>query len=142
MRSDIESKIVTEKNIGSDGTVSTIFKSYVDKSTLGQWLLESYLAQRVRVDENFVMRENGKHLAFFNTGKDRDVGYLSDIYGYVGVLSLAMRMDVSLSDEVRNDIADNVTMILDYIDENGYTLFPYVREEDNVAADGKLFGRK
>ena len=141
MRNDIRAKIIIDKNVDVEGS-SAIFKSYVNKELLGQWLLESYLAQRFTTDEQFNISKNGKHRAFFNDSKDEEVGYLSDIYGYVGVLSIAARMGVKLSTEQKEDIQDNVTLILDAIDENGYTLYPYITEAENKTEDGKLFSKK
>ena len=143
MRRDIESKIIIDKSLGNQGEDGAIFKSYVDKSTIGKWLLKSYLDQRTKVDDEFKISQDGKHNAFFNNYSDREVGYLSDMYGYVGVLSLAMRMGVQLTKEQKEDITDNVCMILTAIDENGYTLYPYITDDENRCEDGsKLFGRK
>ena len=143
MRKDIASRIIIDKNLGGEGTSGAIFKSYVDKATLGQWLLDSYLAQRVLTDETFKITKNGTHRAFFNDSKDEEVGYLSDIYGYVGVLSIAMRMGVKLTKEQKEDITDNIALILDSIEEYGYTLYPYITDAENRCEDGgKLFGRK
>ena len=143
MRKNLESKLLIERNIDVEGSNAAIFKTYVDKATLGQWILDSYLEKRVRVDANFKRREDGKYLAFINSARENDVGYLSDIYGYVGILSLAMRMGVKLTDEQAKDVADNVCIILDYIDKNGYTLNPYLSDEENyVEPNGKLFSRR
>ena len=141
MKREIESKIIVDKNLGADGSNSAIFKSYVDKATLGQWILESTLAQRVTTDEEFNVTPDGKHRAFFNDSKDSEVGYLSDIYGYVGVLSLAMRMGVKLTKEQKDDITDNICLILDFIGEFGYTLYPYVTDAENASERGLLFGK-
>lgn len=142
MRSNIESKIIIDKSLGEDTGSGAIFKSYVDKQTLGQWLLDSSLAQRYTTDEEFNISKNGTHRVFFSNDSDRETGYLSDIYGYVGVLSLALRMGVKLSKEQKEDIVDNIGLILDAIDENGYSLYPYITENENRCDDGKLFGRK
>ncbi len=142
MRHDIESKIIIDKSLGEKSEDSAIFKSYVDKTTLGKWLLNSYLAQRAKTDDEFNITPDGKHNAFFNNYGDYEVGYLSDIYGYVGVLSLATRMGVQLTKEQKEDVADNICLILDAIDENGYTLYPYITEDENRCDDGKLFSRK
>ena len=62
MRNDIRAKIIIDKNVDVEGS-SAIFKSYVNKELLGQWLLDSYLSQRFATDEQFNISKNGKHRA-------------------------------------------------------------------------------
>ncbi len=144
MRQDIEEKIIIKQNVdeeSKDKESKAIFKTYVDKKTLGTRLLESYLKQRVRTDENFIPNENGEYNVFYGDDKDERCGYLSDIYGYVGVLSLALRMEVQLSDELKNDLVRNIDIILDSIKDYGYNLFPYITPEENQHEKGKLFDK-
>ncbi|MBQ8147127.1 MAG: hypothetical protein IJ039_10110 [Clostridia bacterium] len=138
MKKEIEKKIIINKAEGD-----TIFNSYVDKTTLGRQLLKSYLSKTTTTDEKFNKTEDGKHIAFFNNDIDKEVGYLSDIYGYTGVLSLAVRMGVDIEefDGLKDNIIDNVYLILDAIDNHGYTLYPYVTEDENRCGDGVLFGK-
>lgn len=142
MRKEIENRLILSQTVeGESDKSGAIFKTYAAKKDVGTWILDSLLKQRVKVNSNYIPTENGKYNVFFSDEIDKKIGYLSSIYGYVGVISLALRMEVTLTDEQKKDIVDNVELILDYIDENGYTLAPFVSDEEN-AAKGELFGRK
>ena len=137
MREDLKKYILVDKRTQIDdeaGQDEAVFKSYANSSVFANRILESLLTKFVE--------EDGVKI-FFADDKEKKFGYLSDIYGCVGVLSLVNRMGAVLSEEQKNDLVANIHYIIDYISENGYTMYPYLTETENKLEDGsKLFGPK
>lgn len=135
MKEDVRKIImVDQKQQGADGDDSIIFKSYAPAKEIAERILESYKKQYV-IDKDCKV--------FFNDEKDRKAGYLSNIYGCTGVLSLINRMGANLQDEDKEMLVKNLYYIIDYIEDNGYTLFPYLSEEDNLTENGdQLFNKR
>ncbi|MBE5950081.1 MAG: hypothetical protein E7260_00655 [Lachnospiraceae bacterium] len=137
MREDLKKYILVDKRTQIDdeaGQDEAVFKSYANSSVFANRILESLLTKFVE--------EDGVKI-FFADDKEKKFGYLSDIYGCVGVLSLVNRMGAVLSEEQKNDLVANIHYIIDCISENGYTMYPYLTETENKLEDGsKLFGPK
>ena len=80
---------------------------------------------------------------FYADTKGSLTGYLSDIYGYTGLLSLAS--EVELDEKEKASLIQNINYILDEIEnvDYGFTLYPYVSGKDNIVkfngVDVKLF---
>lgn len=110
-----------------------MFALYEDKQVIGEKILNSLLSKRIK-DENTSFKR------FFSTDSGMKVGYLSDIYGLVGVLSTINRYQVKISEETKKEITDYIYYVIDseYIKNNLFGLSPYVRQD----IDHKLFGLK
>lgn len=102
---------------------SLIFKNYVDVKVIGEKILNSLWTKTVRID--------GK-LHFISDDKEQKTGFMSDVFGCTGVFSLMNRMNVELPEEYKHDLEGCVAGVLDYIEERGYNLYPYVSERKNA----------
>ena len=134
MKEDVKKIImVNQSQQGIDGD-SIIFKSYAPAKEIAERIFESYKKQYV-IDKDCKV--------FFNDDKEKKAGYLSNIYGCTGILSLVNRMGAKLQDEDKETLVKNLYYIIDYIEDNGYTLFPYLSEEENLTVDGdQLFNKR
>lgn len=130
MRKDVE-KIIREEKEAYMGDV--VFEAFSSKEELGRKIFESYKQRRI---ENAEGRK-----VFYSDEKSQRTGFLSNIYGNVGIMTLVNRMNVELDDNDKAELEQNICFILDYIEKNGYTLFPYISEEDNKDGATKLFNR-
>ena len=126
MRSDVE---VLIKNKSAKDTDS-VFSTYKNSTELGKKIYHSYKERRVSV--------NGKNV-FYADDKTKSAGYLSNIYGNTGLLSLVNRMNVKLNKADSAELIDSVLNIIDYIEENGFTLEPYISSAENRVGDVELF---
>ncbi len=135
MKEDVKKIImVNQSQQGVDGDDSIIFKSYAPAKEIAERIFESYKKQYI-IDKDCKV--------FFNDDKEKKAGYLSNIYGCTGVLSLVNRMGAKLQDEDKETLVKNLYYIIDYIEDNGYTLFPYLSEEENLTVDGdQLFNKR
>lgn len=135
MKEDVKKIImVNQSQQGVDGDDSIIFKSYAPAKEIAERIFESYKKQYV-IDKDCKV--------FFNDDKEKKAGYLSNIYGCTGILSLVNRMGAKLQDEDKETLVKNLYYIIDYIEDNGYTLFPYLSEEENLTVDGdQLFNKR
>ncbi len=102
---------------------SSTFKNYVDVKVIGEKILQSLWQMTVKVD--------GK-LHFISDDKERKIGFFSDVFGCTGIFSLINRMNVVLPEEYKEDLEGCLIGILDYIDNKGYDLYPYVSEKKNA----------
>lgn len=126
MRSDVEALI---KNKSAKDTDS-VFSTYKNSTELGKKIYHSYKERRISV--------NGKNV-FYADDKTKSAGYLSNIYGNTGLLSLVNRMNVKLNKADTAELIDSVLNIIDYIEENGFTLEPYISSAENRVGDVELF---
>lgn len=135
MKEDVKKIImVNQSQQGVDGDDSIIFKSYAPAKEIAERIFESYKKQYV-IDKDCKV--------FFNDDKEKKAGYLSNIYGCTGILSLVNRMGAKLQVEDKETLVKNLYYIIDYIEDNGYTLFPYLSEEENLTVDGdQLFNKR
>lgn len=135
MKEDVKKIImVNQSQQGVDGDDSIIFKSYAPAKEIAERIFESYKKQYI-IDKDCKV--------FFNDDKEKKAGYLSNIYGCTGILSLVNRMGAKLQDEDKETLVKNLYYIIDYIEDNGYTLFPYLSEEENLTVDGdQLFNKR
>ncbi len=101
---------------------SSTFKNYVDVKVIGEKILQSLWTKTVKKDGQ---------LHFISDDKEQKTGFLCDVYGCAGVFSLINRMGVQLPDEYKHDLEGCVTGVFDYIENNGYNLYPYVSERKN-----------
>lgn len=135
MKEDVKKIImVNQSQQGVDGDDSIIFKSYAPAKEIAERIFESYKKQYI-IDKDCKV--------FFNDDKEKRAGYLSNIYGCTGILSLVNRMGAKLQDEDKETLVKNLYYIIDYIEDNGYTLFPYLSEEENLTVEGdQLFNKR
>jgi len=134
MKEDVKKIIMVNQSQQLDGDDSIIFKSYAPAKEIAERILQSYKKQYI-IDKDCKV--------FYNDDKEKKAGYLSNIYGCTGVLSLVNRMGAKLQEEDKADIIKNLYYIIDYIDDNGYTLFPYLSEEENLTVNGEqLFNKR
>ena len=77
-------------------------------------------------------------LGFYSDEKDQLIGYLSDIYGCTAILSLVDKEKPDLSKEETAVLLENIKYIVNEIKEKGFTMHPYISDEDNkYVADGR-----
>lgn len=98
------------------------FASFNEKKGIFEAIYKDLLKKRGAV-------KNSNAPVFYGDSKGFLKGYLSDIYGYTGLLSLSS--EVTLDDKEIENLIQNINYILDEIDQYGFTLYPYVAEADN-----------
>ncbi len=130
IRKDVE-KIIFEKTKKTSSD-EVVFKAYASSDEIGQKIFESYKKRRTE--------QEGRKV-FYSNERTKDAGFLSNVYGNVGIMALVNRMNVKLDSEDTKELVDNIYYIIDYIEENGYSLFPYIDKEDNRIEGVELFNR-
>ena len=107
----------------------SVFQSFNDGKVIGKKILDDLRKKRMAKDGyDFPM--------FISDDREERQGFLSNLYGIVGMLSLQSRLNVALTGDDKEYIKKVSIYLLDYIQENGYCLDPYVDEKINK----QLFG--
>ncbi|MBE6820917.1 MAG: hypothetical protein E7516_07685 [Ruminococcaceae bacterium] len=130
LRKDVKSIVLEQKE---SNTGDVVFEAFSSKEELGKRIFENYKQKRIS--------NNDGRKVFYSDDKSKRAGFLSNVYGNVGVMTLVNRMNVELGDEDKAELEQNICYILDYIEKNGYTLYPYISEEDNKDGATRLFNR-
>ena len=113
-----------EKMEGSDNILK--FENFNDKKALTQRILDDILKKR-----NIVKYQGEDLKVFYSDDKDKLTGYLSDIYGCTAILSLVDIEKPNISEEEANILLKNIVYIVREIKDKGFTMYPYISEEDN-----------
>ncbi len=132
MIKDLQKIVFLENDKKKAGMSDSFFRSYALRKDLGNRILKGIFS-RTTVDEN-----NVRH--FLLDDVEKRTGFLSDVYGCVGVFSLINRMNVKLTKEQKADLMGTVDWILDYIKNNGYTMDPYITSDDFFNEDTPFYG--
>lgn len=117
----------SQSELEANNIVKPIFGDYADASVVAERIFQSYSRMVREVTEGDVT-----YKVFFSDERDQRLGYLSNIYGNTGVLSLINRMKYKYTDDDLEMLKNNFYYIMDYVEKNGYTLYPYLSEEENV----------
>ncbi|MBQ7906726.1 MAG: hypothetical protein IJ309_01990 [Clostridia bacterium] len=113
-----------------------IFYCFNPAEAIGNKIFESYKKRRLEIDG---------HQVFYSDERSKSAGFLSDIYGNTGIISLMNRLNATLSNEDKKELVQSIYSIIDYIGTKGtgyYTLYPYISQEDNkLGNNGELFNK-
>ncbi len=139
IRKQIEDLILSQNVASAEDGAEIVFKSFADRRQLGEAILNDLL-------KKIKPPHGGDFPIFYSDDREKRAGYLSDIYGCVGVLSLVNRYGVTLTEEQKEFLSKNTCYIIDCIKSYGYSLYPYLMEKDNFfTVDGRteaLFDKK
>ncbi len=143
-RAEIKKRILdivqpTRVEIGADGASldsanASVFSKYCDSKIVGDKILAGLFAKR-KADAKGVLH-------FVLDDVEERIGFLSDVYGCVGVLSLVNRMNVVLTEEQKAEMTDTVLSAFRHIETKGYTLDPYYNDKKANGEGIVLFGKK
>ena len=119
-------------------TEGAIFRVYKDRSYLGKKILTDLVRKRDG------LKDGGGHGFYLGDGS-KEVGLMSQLYGASGLFALINRynvMDVLHSDGAQVDklvrgIRKTVVDVLDYVEQYGYDMLPYI----DKATNDELFAR-
>lgn len=117
----------SQKEMDDNKIVKPIFGDYADASAVAGRIFQGYSRQVKEITKDGVT-----YKVFFSDERDQRVGYLSNIYGNTGVLSLINRMKYKYTADDLEMLKNNFYYIMDYVEKNGYTLYPYLSEEENI----------
>ena len=119
IRKQIEDLILSQNVASAEDGAEIVFKSFADRRQIGEAILRDLLTKvKPPVD--------GDCSVFYSDDREKRSGYLSDIYGCVGMLSLVNRYGITLDEAQKEFLVKNVYYIIDRIKSFGYTLFPYL----------------
>ena len=133
IREDIKDLILQKESLAqqaqkenSDNILK--FENFNKKEVITENVFKDILKKRKKI--NF----RGEDIdVFYSDEKDQLTGYLSDIYGCTAILSLVdVENPAMISQEVADSLVKNVAYIVKEIKDKGFTLFPYLSNEDNV----------
>ena len=118
------------------GNENSAFNEYRKQAEIGKHLLKGLLEQRIEDNsdrEDRVDRNGNKLKHFYRDGRNKQTyGFLSDIYGCTGVVTLSKRYGVKIDEKTKTEILDLIERyILVEIDKYGYNLFPYIEASWN-----------
>lgn len=104
------------------------FRLYIERKEIGQKILKSLEARRNGFDSLGNPVEG-----FYLTSRNREVGFVSQLYGGKALFSLANRFGVDVSETIKKQMKDTVNYVLQYLDENdgSYDLNPILEPEVN-----------
>lgn len=102
------------------------FQSYAELNVIGNKIINSLLKKRKK---NKQLIED--QLVFYTDAKNQKTGFLSTVYGCTGLLSLMNRYKVELNQDHKNFLKSSIVYLLDYVQENKYTLDPYISDSLN-----------
>ncbi len=126
MKQDVKDFILPgesrKRNTENDG----FFRSYQKRNEVGEKIRDGLFEKTVM---------DGDVMHFVLDDVEKRTGFLSDIYGCVGVFSLITRMNVKLTTAQKRDIKGTINWVIDYMDRYGFTMNPY------LATDDELFDR-
>lgn len=109
---------------GYDETSS--FQSYAELNVIGKKIINSLLKKRKKnknISEDLLL--------FYTDAKNQNTGFLSAVYGCTGLLSLMNRYRVELNKQQKDFLKSSIAYLLDYVEENKYTLDPYINDSLN-----------
>ncbi len=112
------------------------FRIYKDRSYFGVKLLNDLIAKR---DGDYKKGDHVYH-GFYLNDRNKDVGLLSQLYGASGLFTLvnrynvmsAIKKDTEQADRLLRGIKSAIYDVLDYVEENGYDLNPYIDQRTNI----------
>ncbi len=104
------------------------FRLYVDRSEVGKRVLKSLIKKRDGEDAlgNAV---NG----FYLSSRNKEVGLLSQLYGYNAMLTIMNRYHIDLTEKEKKETIEGVRYVIDYLNDNGgyYDLNPILDTDIN-----------
>lgn len=111
------------------------FRIYKDRSYFGLKLLNDLIDKR---DGDYKKGDHVYH-GFYLNDRNKDVGLLSQLYGASGLFTLvnrynvmnAIAKDTEPADRLLRGIKSALYDVLDYVEENGYDLNPYIDQRTN-----------
>ena len=102
------------------------FQRYADPIVIGNNILSSLMKKRKKnkaIDHDMSL--------FYTDARNQDSGFLSTVYGCTGLISLVNRFGVKLNENQKAFLTSNIIYLLEYVEENKYTLNPYIDEALN-----------
>ena len=130
IRKQIQDLIYSQNVASAEDGAEVVFKSFADKKAIGDAILDAMFTKiKAPVDAEDTP-------VFYSDDRERRAGYLSSIYGCVGVLSLVNRYGAELDEEQKAFLTKNIYYIVDTIKSYGYTLYPYLTTKDNQLSIG------
>lgn len=111
------------------------FRIYKERSYIGFKILNSLISKR---NAEYAKRDK-TYKGFYLNDRNKTVGLISQLYGSNGLFALINRFDVLKgvdmkdvkTDELISGIKSSLFDVLDYVEENGYDMAPYLDEKIN-----------
>ena len=131
-----ESFVETDAENGEGEASGETFRIYKDRSYLGLKILEDLNAKR----DGVYHKGGHDYQGFYLNDRSKEVGLMSQLYGATGLFALVNRYNVMSAIDnnskkafaLRTSIKSAVLDVLDYVENNGYDLNPYIDEQTNA----------
>lgn len=123
-----------ERDTKKKGGDKSFYHEFCAKEELGTKILNSLLSKRdYRMEKSADNKDVIKYdyLMFFSDDREKKLGFMSNMYGAMGLFSLHNRMNVPLTNEQVAYLQTITESILSYLDNYGYCLYPYVDRATN-----------